>query len=378
MPWVACDEQIEVGPLRLVPYERRKRPGLLHGITQASLDGVLGSYGDPQYFPSRSASTHARNATLLSWQGDSLDLEFSDDQIIQRLLEAQYVAFAALTARQLASHFGYSNSDALQTIAQRFDPDSPGATAVTVRRRDGSSMNYVGTSTRPRFIRPLHVGDRVSLNIDAPLLEALLRLPDGPDKARIDDAIDLFVKANTDSAAMPERTEVVLVRAAFETLLQATHEASDLRQRLSAHFAAELPAAVWSKGELSEAIWRARWPKHVNRPVDAWIQDFCASRNAAAHGPSAAHAPTVWPSRNHLMFVCLLLPLMVKKTLADVGVYSLSDTDRAVRAGFEAFFAHDVLSRREPNVPELWWTWVERKLLFDLRWSATFSNSADG
>lgn len=375
MPWVACAEPLDLDVLRLVPYTRGSQPGTLNGVPQATLDAILGSYGEPDVFPSPTNPTHVRHATLLTWAEDQQGVELKGEHITSHLLQAQYVTFSALAKRRFASHFGYCNAAGYQPIGQRFDAAAPGNTAITVRRRDGHSMQFVGHATAPRFIRPQHVDSNLWMDIDPVLVTALLHVAPGDEKDRLDAAIDLFVKANTDSSAMSERTELVLMRVAFETLLDSTHKTADLRQRFEDHFSQELPTTpTWHVGALKEGVWRARWPKAVRRPLDAWLQDFCAARNAAAHSPDR-HTPTVWCSHNHLLFASWLFVLMVKKVLAEQGLYALSENDQALRRGFEAFFAHDVLGCVDANMPELWWSNVERDLLLGIEWKSVFGTS---
>ena len=72
----------------------------------------------------------------------------------------------------------------------------------------------------------------------------------------------------------------------------------------------------------------------------------------------------------HLLFASWLFPLVVKGVLASAGLYRLTEDDLALRRGFEAFLAHDVLARAEVDKPELRWSKVERSLLFPV-WAKT-------
>jgi hypothetical protein len=177
-------------------------------------------------------------------------------------------------------------------------------------------------------------------------------------------SIEVFLRANTD-ASVPERAEIVLMRVAFETLLNASHKTSDLLKRFSDHFKAELPVPpIWHAGKYTEVVWRTRWPKQTERPLDAWVQDFCAARNSAAHGSIGAKGATIWASPHHLLFSSWLFPLTVRGVLASAGKYTFSAEDIALRAGFEAFFAHDIFAPCKKDEPELFWSKIERSLLF--------------
>ena len=218
---------------------------------------------------------------------------------------------------------------------------------------------------------------RLKFNVDEPLFEALLSIPTGDTKTKIDSAIDAYLLANSDSWSVRERAEIVLLRVAFETFLDSTHLASDLREKFSIHFSAEVPTpAVWRNGMNDEVRWRTRWPDFVSRPLDAWAQDFCAARNAAAHGPRGAKTSTVWSNHNHLLFGSWLFPLMVKKALEDEGLFHLNEEEKIERARCEDFLAHDLLSTVDDTTDELWWSKVQRELLFDSLWKKVFLSTS--
>ncbi|MDX9681866.1 hypothetical protein QMK56_10190 [Pseudomonas protegens] len=142
---------------------------------------------------------------------------------------------------------------------------------------------------------------------------------------------------------------------AIDTLINVPHDKAAFRRAINEHFD-ELPnPPIWHKGSLDESRWREHWDKHVNRPVDAWVHDFCAARNAAAHGPADGEKGSIWPRHNHLIFSAWLLPLIVKKLLAQGGIYKLSAEDKVARAGFEVFLAHDLLAVTEEEGTNVWW-----------------------
>ena len=183
-------------------------------------------------------------------------------------------------------------------MAQRFTQDRPGDTTLITRRRDGYGQHYVGSAEVPRFIRPRHVAGQLPLALDTPLVLALIGLPDGDLKSRIDEAIDSFLRANTDAPSMRERSEMVLMRVAFETLLDSTHETSDLRRCFREHFQADLPSTpIWATGSFNEAQWRARWTRHVERPfVDTGLllrEKRCRTR--PSWGVSTSYLATAQP-----------------------------------------------------------------------------------
>jgi hypothetical protein len=361
-PWVASRGVLQLGSLSLIPYERGQAPGAMHGVSQEIIDAVLGSYGDVAFTPLPNAFTSIRKATLLTWADDANGLDLPENQIFDRLEQARYIAFSALAQRRFCSHSGYCNADGYEVIAQSFVAERPGSISITTRRRDGFTQTYISRTSSPRFIRPEHVDSRLHIEIDEVLARALLELPLGDLKSQIDEAIAVFLRANTDAATMLPHAELVLMRSAFETLLGASHRANDLRRKFSEHFTGELPnPPVWGNGIYTEACWQERWPQSA-RPLDAWVRDLCDARNSAAHGVRANGQPSIWQSQNHLLFSSWLFPLMVKKILVDAGLYQLSDEGVAARKGCEAFLAHDLLSRIDEDSGERWWNRVDSEI----------------
>lgn len=176
-------------------------------------------------------------------------------------------------------------------------------------------------------------------------------------------AISVFNRANTDADAFPYVSEITLLRVAFETLLGAGHKTKTIRVELNKHFASELPSLIsWTQGKYSESVWRATYTKDVQRPLDAWLQDFCAVRNRGAHGTNNGnvHPVPIWSINNHLLFSSWLFPLIVKKVLSDAGYYQLSELDKECRASFEDFFAYDILTQDAKG--QFYWSVVDDKL----------------
>ena len=364
LPWTSVAEELRIAGMRLIPYARGRLPGELMGISQQVLDSVLGNYGDRGRGAQPAQPIH--RAAFLLWRDDAPGLEVSDSQIQQRLVEGSYFAFSAMASRRLCSTFEYYNSDTLQIVAQRFDAHSPAHSCITTRRRDGGTQNMLAGGGGLKFIQPYHVDNSARISVDVPLLEALLRLPDGELKQRIDEAIVAFLRANTDATSMDERSELILMRIAFDTLLAASHDKPAFRRAVTAHFDEVPNPPIWHKGSLGEATWREHWNSPIGRPLDAWVHDFSAARNAAAHASNTTQKGSLWPRHNHLLFASWLLPLIVKKLLAHEGLYELSDEDKVARAGFEVFLAHDLLALADKKSEILGWQKAEAELFLPL------------
>lgn len=364
LPWTSVSEERRIAGMRLIPYERRRLPGELLGISQEALDGVLGNYGDRGYGAQSPRPIH--QAVLIIWDDDAPGLDVSDAQIQHRLVQGSYLAFSALAGRRLCSTFGYYNADTLQIVAQRFDVGSPSHSCITTRRRDGGTQNMLAGNRGLKFIRPYHVDNSARVSLDFPLMEALIRIPDGELKQRIDEAIVAFLRANTDASSLDERSELILMRVAIDTLLGASHDKPAFRKAINEHFA-ELPnPPIWHKGSQDESTWRKHWDSNVERPLDAWVHDFSAARNAAAHGPAKGQQGSLWPRHNHLIFSTWLMPLIVKKMLAQEGLYELNAEDKVARAGFEVFLAHDLLALTDNGDDTVWWQKAETELFSPL------------
>lgn len=352
MPWVHTRDAIELGDVRLLPYTRGSKPGTVGKVTQAMFDAVLGRYADKAYLPSDSMATSVRDATIVEWKGEEFGLELSDDQISERMSIVQLLAFCAVSNRTYDALARYCNSDGVAVFGQKFDSQRPLALSYGTRRRDGGTNHMVSEDhARPLFLRPPHVSDPLIVEFDVSLFISLRKVLDADQMAVIHDAVSLFNRANTDASEVPDSVELVMLRAAYETLLQSGFKAADLKQKLVDHLKEELVEPDWESGSFTKSDWVNRWPgkNEDQTPLEMWVDDFCAARNASAHGINLAkpHQPPIWSIHNHLMFASWLFPLLVKKILETAGLYELDVDERDCRAQLENFFAYDVSERDE-------------------------------
>lgn len=352
MPWVLTGEVTDIGKIRLLPYVRALKPGTVGQVTQDMFDAVLGRYADKAYFPSNSMATSVQEATILEWKGEEFGVELSDQQITERMSSMQFLVFCAVSKRTYDALGRYCNSDGVAAYGQTFDSQKPLALSYQTRRRDGGTNHMVSDDhVRPLFLRPSHVAEPLVVEFDVSLCIALDSVSDDRLRTSLHDAITLFNRANTDASEVPDSVEPVMMRAAYETLLQSTFKTVDLKQKLTAHFSGELVNPAWDSGSFTQAKWRNRWPSEplLQRPVEMWAEDFCAARNASAHGTdlTSTHKPPIWAIHNHLIFASWLFPLIVKKVLETAGLYSLNEEERECRAHLEHFFAYDISSRDE-------------------------------
>lgn len=367
LPWAFTAEPISIRGIRLLPYVRENAPGAQSAFPQRVLDAILGNYADRSNVPGGNMGMPVRRATIVQWDGDSTASEPDEAQLDERMHLAVYLAFTALSERPYGSAIRYCNSTGYALVAQRFIESDPSALMYVSRRRDGQQQNMVsGSRGRPLFLRPEQVDSRLRVELDLPLLHALLTVPRGELRTRLFDAISIFNQANTDARDVPQSAELVMVRCAIDTLLQSGYKVDEFRSALMAHFTESRAVSSFSEGVFDQRVWMTRWPRS-NSPLDAWAQDFAHARNDSAHGtdPSGRYGPGIWSVPNHLLFTCWLFPLMVKKILANAGYYQLSEFELDCRTHFERYFAHDVVSAH-PNGSS-YWNFVDDELrLIDL------------
>ena len=331
-PWVQCRELIEIGPVRILPYEHGRLPGNLPDATQTDIDAVLGAYANRPNHP-------VTRASLLEVGDWHTGVEV-DAHVRTLFLTRQAIGFSALSKRSLfRGHFDYCNYDTYSLVVQRYQQGSnAGMFSFNTRRRDGST-GHMWSSDEFAFHRPNHVDGRAKFDLDRPLLEALLTLGDAA--PALLEAMREFNSANTDSSDVPQHVELVMVKSAFEWLLEIDTSVGRFVEALGARLATVLGIPI-AEGPLCDR-WRTRWPK-VQRPLEAWARDFCDVRGAAAHGSRDAATRFVWPGHTHLAFAAIFFPLVFKKRLADEGLFTLDDADRARLEGIEQLLMVDPFS----------------------------------
>jgi hypothetical protein len=276
------------------------------------MDAVLHAYAErPKH--------RVRDATIVElddWKSGSEPTE----SILQRLRSAiDAFAFGALAHRRFFGNVGYCCADNFALIVQRFSSTDLGHYAYSTRRRDGGTTN-VWSSNEFAFQKPLHVHHPMGLGWDAMLLAMLLKTT----QEHWLDAIIEFNRANTDSPDVPIHVEMVMMKSAFERLLEIDQNVNSFVRALAARVGA-LQADVSVAGPLTTRWTDAR--PTAKRPLDAWAKEFCARRGSAAHGGKRKAAHYVWSEHAHLAFAAVLFPLLLRKVAADAGEYALTDTE---------------------------------------------------
>lgn len=325
-PWTSLERAVSIGPLRLLPYRNGHLPGDQQFVSQADIDGVLSAYADRP----RHRITSGALMELGNWHSG---MDVSTDQLARLFRARHLLAFAALSQRELFHrNLNYVNFDTYTLVVQRYESGDSSTFAFSTRRRDGRTQHLWG-SDEFAFHRPNHVDGYASVDFDAPLLAALLTLPESHEW--IYEAIVEFNLANTDSSDVPDHVEVVMCKSAFEWLLRIDANAKSfvnaLETRLS-NISFEKP-----NGPLALS-WNTRWPQSKSL-LSTWAKDFCAVRGTSAHG--APKRGFVWSARQHLAFVAIFFPLLIKKVLADEGLLVIDAVDFERLRRIETYLAHD-------------------------------------
>lgn len=351
-PWVYVDEVTAIGDIRLLPYSPKELPGDQPHVAQVDLDGIMSAYADrPNLLVSKAAILE-----LGDWCSG-----MDDKKMASELFRVKHlIAFTALSKRRLfEKNFGYVNYDAFDLVVQRFQNDSTGTFSFTTRRRDGGT-SCMWSSDKFAFHRPLHVHHDSLIDLESDLLYALQRLGD---ENHVYEAIVEFNGANSDSGTIPEHVEVVMIKSAFEWLLEIGQKQWDFVNALKEF----LPARECNTtGPLYER-WMSRWPK-ASRPIDAWALEFCALRGNAAHGKERGSEGFVLPYRSHLAFASILFPLILKKVLAKKNLFELDIVATEKLRLMDAYVMHDpfdydfVKARVHPwselDAEAMWAKWV--------------------
>lgn len=328
-PWVYVEESKTLGPLRLLPYRKEKFPGNLPDAKQVDIDGVLGAYSDRPNRP-------VMRATLLEYADWYTGMPLSEKNASALFRIRDLVAFSALSQRRLfRGHFDYCNSYTYSLVLQRFRPGDPGTFAFDTRRRDGATSHMWGTDEFA-FHRPIHVDYNPKVVLDEKLLTSLLSLPT---THRAHEAIAEFNAANTDSSDVPGHVELVMSKSAFEWLLQIGTSADALVHALANRLKDIEPALF--NGPL-KSNWERRW-QHQPRPLLAWAKDFCAARGVSAHG--ASRTPFVWGQHQHLAFISIFFPLLLKVVLAQEGFLEMEARDLEHLRRVEQYLMYDPFVR---------------------------------
>lgn len=341
-PWWAITADRSIGPIRLRAFRRGQAPGDLRHATQADLDAVLTPYATRPH-------RQLRAATLL--EVDDWEQGQDPEQAIPRLFTAQEaLAFAGLASRRLfAGHFGYCCYDYFDLVVQRYDGNKAHFAYYT-RRRDGRTHH--AWSTRDfEFQPPLQVTGPIQPDLDEALIELLMH-PDCSPKWT--EAIYEFNHANRDSTDLLEHVEMIMVKSAFERLLDIGGNGKAFETALLRVLPD--PDDPFPPGPVTQA-WQRR-SVQPQRLLGAWAREFSALRGASAHGIERRSQRSVWSEAAHLAFASILFPLLVKQLAAQRWGYQMrgEDTERLRR--LDAYLTHDPFAPRSAEEDDTAHPWA--------------------
>jgi hypothetical protein len=268
------------------------------------------------------------SATLLALAGE-IGGPTTDIQVEEAFAFREALSFAGMRDRAFFDNSGYCNDHTFTCVAQAYVPGSPGATAVS-RRRDGRSMTYLAEEYH-RVHCPHHVRPETRIVIDGSLLRALSTAWWDPACSWLQDGVELFNLANTDSSLTRTHTEVSLSVAAIQRLL-GVEKKSDGAE-LAEHFAEVLYGG--SPSQLTIADSPRTHNSTARSLAQAWFFDLYSDRSPVAHGRPRPLDNRRWSRDEHLLLASYIAPRVTLLRLAAAGHYELTDRDREELAAFE-------------------------------------------
>ncbi|MBM4307391.1 MAG: hypothetical protein FJ123_11735 [Deltaproteobacteria bacterium] len=339
-PWLRIQENLEVGPYRLLCYERGGQPA--NGPLQIQIDNVIQPYrdltGDPIHY-----------ATILT----TADRGVTDDmpgELISELFEfSELVATVALSARRFFENYGYCNRDNVRLVIQGFREDSGGA-LVRTRRRDGSISTYITAGVNEVRCPPHIRLNRIALDVS--LLNALHGAQGQINErtwGQLFQAAVLFNEANTDRDYMPETVELVLAFASLEQLLDRSGHPREAAEAFSAIWmpAHPIPRDQWTIQPITDSI-RRRFEQAPCLRY-AWLEDMGVARGSVAHGHGIHAYQAAWSVPEHLLLAAFVIPRLLKLRLAQIGHYTFTGDDQGDVNVLEALLNERHLEPRDPS-----------------------------
>jgi hypothetical protein len=350
-PWWSVEHEHRIGSIRLLPYERGLKPGNQPNATQKDIDSVIGAYGE---LPGKKVN----KATLLEVAGWTLGCD--PDAVLTELFAVrEIVAYSVISNRRLFfGHSRYCCFDNFKLTVQRYVEGKGDMFAYSTRRRDGGVTNLWG-SDEFAFHRPLHVNGVDGVGFDEEIVNLLI----GSRNPSWLNAISEFNRANTDSSDISPNVEMIMMKSAFEQLLEINQYANSFDIALC-RLLPDLPSHSDSEGPLKDR-WRMAYPKSLG-PMTAWAREFCTRRGRAAHGRASSSREGVWSDDAHLAFCSVLFPLLLKKIAWEKGFYEVNAFDLERLRRINDYLMHDPFIVRDDGGGESH-PWVEIELHAHLR-----------
>jgi hypothetical protein len=338
LPWATTTRPLRFGKFVLLPFEevlrqQQQQPDIVPPEVIDAAEAILEGYGHVR-------PVDRARVAVLQVEGRPVLDDLTDAEIGAVFAFRQRLAFAALARRD---YFGlrYSNADALRLVVQQIDPARPGAAVTTSRRRDGR-VTTMYTTGAFRVRRPEHVPwCELTEELDAGVLHATERAleVEGGLPTYLDEAMALFVGANTDHPDVAVHAELVDTTSAFSRLAKEWKAEATVDGFL--RLLPVPPRPLELTASLTTRLAPARKTIPGTRPVrSAWLHDAFVLRHHFGHGrvQQPGFTPT-WSVAEHLLLAAWIFPVALKAALATQGTYKLTAEDHFRDRSFDSLAA---------------------------------------
>lgn len=333
-PWPSLDERLTFEPFELVPYGLAEQEGMIPAAHRDAVEHVLRAYQPPP----RPGEPHRarRDIALLRRRDRALTAELSEDEDVPAYFRFRSLfAFGLLAGRELFGH-RYANSDDARLVIHGFQPEQEGGAMVVTPRRDGSHQTYI-TRSRWHVPRPLHTtpGVRLTRDVDVAVVRALIAATAGPDMSLLEEAVHLFVGANTDNPEVGAHSELIDMISAFSRCGGGWTEHETVTPFVSTLPSRRGPEPRHAGPKASAPLVQAQQNK--GRTLrEIWLRRAYGARSQVGHGNlTGAGYPDPWTAREHLLLAAFIFPLYVKRQIAERGLYEWTGLDETDDAAFD-------------------------------------------
>jgi len=319
-PWLRIEKDATLGEFELVSFERGLRPSGAQSPQQRVIDSILAPF---ECAPDRSVNL----ATLVRLDGRDLTDDLSEDERDRLFVFSKLVAFGGLARNEFCGLLPCCNATDFTLLLQGFRQQADG-TRITIRRRDrDEEIRVMEDAYRVR--EPLYAShSSLPTKLDVALIEALLSARGHQLWECLRDAVEAFVRANSDNPEIAPQSEVVDMVGAFERVLGVWGK-DDLKKRFGDHFKPRSDIPLSNAPRIPPA--RRNGPS-LRR---LWITDLYDLRNPPAHGNQSVQGGCLWDRAEHLLLGAYAFPLLVKSLLSDAGRYCLTVGDQDAIDAFE-------------------------------------------
>jgi hypothetical protein len=315
-PWLKLDEEYVFDEHKLIPC--RIGRDNKHGFPEA-IHKVLEPYKDSH----NGSLTHF---VLFQFKDKQIIDDFDDNEKKEIFILKEIIAFALLAKRKYFQQSNnYINYNATDLYIQKVTENSD-FVGVYLRRRD-VCRNGLTDKKGVHFYCPPHVQTTLS-KIDKEFVTSLFNVSKSDAWKSYEEAIFSYNLANTDSPAIMEQTELVLLCGAFERGLELR------RKKANAENVSEAFKKIFENFPENKFV--SDSPRSIAEPKGnkclrkAWAYDFYTTRNELGHGKYKVgeDKQTRWDIKEHLLLATYILPLVIKIKLSNDNKYELSEDDK--------------------------------------------------